>query len=316
MSAEERWNEWGEHYQDLEPAEIQALIVATGEWLERLVRDREAVDAAMRALWIKLYPASEEPNDNDNWRSFWEDFSESLELPMSEVFTNLNAYAYFGLLPVDKKTPREQRQTSIGELLSEIREFMSSVPPGWATLDDAEHTLLAAEARYRLDTGQDVAPDQLAALVRMQLRSFKNLLMPGSGSGLRPNETDGLIPNAVARRWIEVRDDFKPSIWREQEGSDPIAREPADQIDDEVLFVPVDGQGNPFHPVICRRAGAYTIGAKGEEERVTDYRAALGRLARMPKARWRRPNAVGNWGIVSAPNNRWQRVTARELGLL
>ena len=66
----------------------------------------------------------------------------------------------------------------------------------------------------------------------------------------------------------------------------------------DLVFVPVARDGSWFGPE-CRVAGRFTVGAKGEEEKYTDYFAALDALVRMPTPRWRRRNANGTPGIVS-----------------
>lgn len=73
--------------------------------------------------------------------------------------------------------------------------------------------------------------------------------------------------------------------------------EPADAIDD-LVFVPVARDGTWFGPD-CRASGRFTIGAKGAEEKYSDYFAALEALVRMHPPRWRRPNANGIPGIVT-----------------
>jgi len=60
-----------------------------------------------------------------------------------------------------------------------------------------------------------------------------------------------------------------------------------------------------FTPDLLRN-GVYRIGAKGAEEDVADFYAALTRLNAMPVPRWRRPNEKGLWGIVSGVA--WQRI--------
>lgn len=66
-----------------------------------------------------------------------------------------------------------------------------------------------------------------------------------------------------------------------------------------MLRVPVARDGSVFAPAL-RRSKGYWIGAKGSESLVPDFLDALATLTQMPLARWRRPNAKGNWGIVSA----------------
>lgn len=63
--------------------------------------------------------------------------------------------------------------------------------------------------------------------------------------------------------------------------------------------IPVARDGTRFCPILCDRNGCYTVGDKGDEQRFTNYQAALDFLRAMPKAKWRRPNAAGNWGIVT-----------------
>lgn len=70
-------------------------------------------------------------------------------------------------------------------------------------------------------------------------------------------------------------------------------------------LVPVARDGTWFSPAL-RRAGGYTIGAKGEEQVVADYHQALAQLREMTVPRWRRPNPKGNWGIVAGVS--WESV--------
>jgi hypothetical protein len=81
----------------------------------------------------------------------------------------------------------------------------------------------------------------------------------------------------------------------------------------EVLFVPVARDGSWFDPASCRNARGYTIGPKGAEQAVDDYKEAVARLSRMSTPYWRRPNERGHWGIVSGVS--WQRKILSEIGL-
>jgi len=73
----------------------------------------------------------------------------------------------------------------------------------------------------------------------------------------------------------------------------------------EGIWLPVARDGTIFNPDSCNAAGRYTVGSKGDEHRFDDFSQALRYLRDMPTARWRRPNAAGNWGIVSAVE--WKR---------
>ncbi|MYZ48346.1 hypothetical protein E4O86_11570 [Rhizobiales bacterium L72] len=77
--------------------------------------------------------------------------------------------------------------------------------------------------------------------------------------------------------------------------------------------MPVARDGSAFHPGL-RRAGRFTIGEKGTELQVEDFDQALAQLQLMPTPYWRRPNNVGNWGIVSGV--RWARLDVSDLETL
>lgn len=58
--------------------------------------------------------------------------------------------------------------------------------------------------------------------------------------------------------------------------------------------------GVPFDEVTCRQAGGYRVGPKGKEHKFHVFQDALAALNLMEGGpRWRRPNANGNWGIVT-----------------
>jgi hypothetical protein len=63
--------------------------------------------------------------------------------------------------------------------------------------------------------------------------------------------------------------------------------------------VPVSKDGSRFDATTCRRAGGYWVGPKGHEQKYSSFDDALAALAGMTTPRWRRPNAVGNWGLVA-----------------
>lgn len=66
-----------------------------------------------------------------------------------------------------------------------------------------------------------------------------------------------------------------------------------------LINTPVAADGTFFGPHL-RRNGAFQVGDKGDERRITDYGEALAYLKSRRTARWRRPNRKGNWGIVTA----------------
>lgn len=74
------------------------------------------------------------------------------------------------------------------------------------------------------------------------------------------------------------------------------------------IRVPVAGDGSTFGPDLARN-GRYTVGAKGAEVQYNDFDEALTALRAMDKPRWRRPNAAGNWGIVSGRD--WMQIETK-----
>ena len=92
------------------------------------------------------------------------------------------------------------------------------------------------------------------------------------------------------------------------EGSDNIAASGCGDVTSP--SAPVAKDGSRFDESCCR-GGKYTVGEKGDEKPFISYSKALDYLRRMPVAKWRRPNAAGNWGIVSAAY--WEGEELQEL---
>ena len=63
-------------------------------------------------------------------------------------------------------------------------------------------------------------------------------------------------------------------------------------------MVPVAKDGTKFTRCLARN-GMYTVGPKGNEQRFRSYEQALDYLRKSSVAHWRRPNEIGNWGIVT-----------------
>lgn len=67
----------------------------------------------------------------------------------------------------------------------------------------------------------------------------------------------------------------------------------------EKILVPQASDGSCFGPHL-KKAGKFTVGEKEDEVQFENFDEALAYLRRMGTAKWRRPNANGNAGIVSA----------------
>lgn len=205
-------------------------------------------------------------------------------------------------------------------LRTELRlgnEFHEWIPTNWLPPSESGgkgrigEVLHAAQARFALDAGDDLTLDQIVVLSGMTRRSVQNALSAKDESGLRANP-DGSVANAEAVRWLEGRRHFtRTEPYRGESDAakaEPAALKPPEPL--EYVFVPEADDGSQFRPSMFRQKG-YQIGAKGEEVYLTDYFAALDALQSMRTARWRRPNTVGNWGIVTAIH--WVRIPKDEL---
>ena len=329
---EERLDEANAAFNANPPNAVTQLVIATGDWLIQVTGEDEAVGEAMLTLLRELrahsYPVGEDnPEqgwDPSEWKKRWEDEGWEIGHECARGFSieQLMAFGRFGILiGSEQPSGREARIEAARTMIETMRAFYDAIPRAWFAATDhmteelgyLEGFVLAAEGRLRLDTDQGVAADHIAALTELSIRSVRNLLLPSSSSGLKPDE-DGLVPAKAARAWLADRDDYRQSIWLQHpDGSDDVPREEPDRLDSEVLFIPIASDGTVFAPKTCLRAGSYTIGAKGEEQRVEDYRKALAELSRMTRPAWRRPNPNGNWGIVR--QHSWERRTAAELGL-
>lgn len=308
---EEQWT------YDQEGDELIGLVRATGEWLERLTLKPNAVNAAMGALRKEL----ENPgvSAHPDWRQEWEGFFDC-DLKSTELFIELNGYAFLGVWPHPELFVERGDGQSDLDLIAGVvglaRSFVDSIPAGWGSPQDLINTVVAAEARLAIDAGEDVTTVQLAALSRLSLKSIKNLVAPGNSAETIKLSAEGKISSSDAKRWLEGRDKFQPSIWRLRETEDQeTTNEPLKEVmePEDVLFVPAARDGSIFDPILCRRADGYTIGLKGEEEKEPDYLTALQKLTLMSSPHWRRPNTLGNWGTVIGDS--WVRKTRSELGL-
>lgn len=310
-----RGNEFAEAYEGGEDTAIIGLVEKTGEWLETLLMDEAAVNAAMIALYEGIFGHADPHNTSPNWRDRWEvAYVNSAETRGAQFMTELNVFAFWGMRPamsVFGLEPQADIEREVEAFVQRARNLVNAIPSEWGDFSELPTTVLAAEARIRMDTGKDVTPEQLAAIAGISLKSVKNMLTPkAGGTDLRLN-ANGEIPGADALRWLEARDDFKSSLWRTGSAVS-VAHSPAEADDvGEVVFVPVAKDGSWFDPAQCRNSRGYTIGPKGAEEPVEDYRLALERLARMRTPYWRRPNRTGNWGIVAGVS--WQRRVVRDL---
>jgi hypothetical protein len=318
-----RNQEFSEGYEESEGDDIISLVIATGEWLEKLLLDREMVENTMNALLLAFHGGANIEDDRyegDDWRERWQNmlYSNNSDFQSTQLMTALNAYGFWGLYPdcayFGFKTPEGGAKIDdIGRVVALGRTLLDAIPSGWGTDSYLSNTIQAAEARYGIDAERDITPAQLASLARLSLKSIKNLSTPANPAAMWKLTPEGKVPWKVAKTWLETREGFKTSVWHLVDSNDlHDQREISEDLED-VVFVPMAKDGSIFDPVKCKTSGGYTIGKKGAEEQVEDYLTALRRLSKMPTPYWRRPNAVGNRNLVSGVS--WQRKTLEELGI-
>ncbi len=313
-----RSDEFGKAYEDFEGDDIVRLVVRTGEFLETVLMEKAPVAAAMTSLHDAIFGQPLDRQEGLDWRQTWENVSctDHTEMRTVQFLVGLNAYAFYGLRPsigmLDAGEAAEDLGKAVEACVLRGRALLDAVPPGWDKGPEMTRTILAAEGRLRLDQGHGVSPEQLAALGRLSVKSVRNMLTPQAGGADMSLDAGGHIPADQALRWLTRRPDFRSSIWMSDDADSTRTR--LDEPNDlgEVVFVPVAKDGSWFDPVSCRNGRGYTVGPKGNEEKFDDYAAALKRLTQMPTPQWRRPNAIGNWGIVAGKI--WDRRSVAILG--
>ncbi len=70
---------------------------------------------------------------------------------------------------------------------------------------------------------------------------------------------------------------------------------------ESAIMVPFAADGTCFNPTLFRpESKNFSVGSKGAVFHYKDFSVALDYLRASKKAYWQRPNANGNWGIVTA----------------
>ena len=159
--------------------------------------------------------------------------------------------------------------------------------------DAGEDARAAAEVVLLAERGTRIAPEDGDVLDNADVRPISiSRSSPGTvvRRGVRPAAAPGLPPSMRLGAPVQP----KPSAGTE--------------VTRSVIRVPVAADGSAFGPELARK-GRYTVGSKGAEEQYDTFDEALAALHRMDTPRWRRPNAAGNWGIVSGCT--WNHIEKR-----
>lgn len=323
---EQRRAEFQEDYDHAEAFEVRRVIEDIFDMIE-IVFDSETAGELMLSAYRKYIGEPELENTHysdrhhhmavyDLWREL--DLDDLFKVPLVRFMESLNGYAFFGL-PVHQYELHENLFEAIhGAWLVAIEEVMRI--PNIDELPATKATIGAAETRHFFVDGlgqtetTSVHIEGLAELAGVSVKTLRNMLAPSGGEGIHVGK-DGRIPAAEARQWLEGRRNFRPSVWQLVEASDSDGADaeiPDPAMDEEIFFVPASKDGSVFSPD-AERDGAYTVGAKGQEERIENYREALARLQVLDRPSWRRPTESGRWGLVTATH--WLRKTASELDL-
>ena len=289
-------------------ATLAQIVRSMGDYLATIVGD-EVADAAMAKVIVPL--AGEEPSRAD-WRGALDENESGCfsEWHLGQRLHNLAAYAYFGIALAPDEDPAEVERW-LDSIVSEARRFREMSPLelwlGRNRAPQLERLIMLAEARWALDHGDPVDPVALAQFGGISEGRMRNM-MGGANRAFTPDETKK-IPAHEAVAWLVARESFWNSIWREQRL--PRYAQSRSGLTDPV-FVPVARDGSVFHPGLLR-GGSYTIGEKGDERHLADWREALVELQRLPVPAWRRPNEAGTWGLVTGI--RWERLDRDDLDL-
>lgn len=240
----------------------------------------------------------------NTWREAWQNCPphHSPSWPAMRLIDHAGLYGFYGVTPAD--VPVEDRADWLATLAGELERFLVVVKPDQLSILSRLANL--ALSRHAIDTCEgDVDLQSLALFGGVTEGRIRNILSSGDG-GLE--KIGQRVTAASAAAWLKGRKEFFASIWRQPDEEAP--RAPSPDFSNEVVFVPVAADGSIFHAGL-QRNGKFTIGAKGEEVQHATFDAALAALQQMATPRWRRPNEVGNWGIVSG--REWKRIERRQL---
>lgn len=287
---------------------LAALVHKTGDYLARIVGN-ESANAAMASLLMPL---------GDVKAATWRQDLDSHEFdcfstwPLGTLLHDLAAYAYYGIvLDATEEEVEATVEQRLDRMVTDATTFLAHSPLDlWSLGGDAtllKRLIMLAQCRWALDHGDPVEPAALAFFGDVTEARIRNMM---SGKDSYFTNREGKIPAKQALKWVADRESFFDSIWRRH-------RVPSDPSSDdtiyEPLFVPVARDGSVFHPGL-RRGDGFTIGPKGTERKIPDFREALAELHRMPIPFWRRPNEKGAWGIVRGTH--WERHDAEALAAM
>lgn len=274
----------------------------------------------------------EEKSDNEIHKMMFQEIADGLETmcltaahlfegemkgrspkPMEDIFLRLYAYGVRAVVPQDasENDPYDAVQFLINSRVN--GELGSGNVPGVC-----EIVFNMAFTRAKIDSVEDLDPfnmkmihqwvefpsfthltvEELALIAKMHEQSVRNELHKGAPDvEVESVEEYGsriAVTVGSAAKWLKSKEKFRPT------------RKPS--MNKDQVQTPVASDGTYFGPD-CRMGKGYKVGKKGEERYFENIRNALLELQSMPIPRWRRPNASGNFGIVSGHG--WKAMDVR-----
>lgn len=203
----------------------------------------------------------------------------------------------------------EQAEGDPDDIPGAFEAGAGDVPIGFFHRGILADLVARARARLKVDEGERLTMADIALLLDVKEPTVvtnahrKNFASIEDGNRRYAEPADALL-------WM-IKQGYLPTRRSSGDAPAKTASPPtAATAGDDLLFVPVAQDGTWFSPE-CRSGGRYTIGAKGEEVKFTDYFEALEALVKMPTPRWRRPNSDGKLGIVTWA--RFDRIHRAEL---
>ena len=242
------------------------------------------------------------------WEEAFENYLPSISISWdgAKLIDHAGIYGLYGVTP--EAVPFESRSAWIDDLAVQLSAFRAMVQPDpQQPISRIINLALSRHAIDRVEGEVDVV--SLATFGGVSEGRVRNMLSSGDGGLSKAGDKANPSVTAIsAAAWLKGRKEFFASIWQQPDEAAPEA--PSSDFSEDIVFVPVAADGSHFHPGL-KRDGRYRIGAKGAETPHESFDDALAELHRMAVPRWRRPNEVGNWGIVSG--REWKRIERRHL---
>lgn len=249
-----------------------------------------------------------------DWRGVLNDMGRFCDtVDCTQLWRDAAQYGGQGITPhAWQHETQSDRENAIRQLLAEADKAL--IYGAFIVGDDFNFVWNAVKARGAIDfkIGR-LSLDDLCLLSGLSLQIVRNAVSVGA---LAVDDDQTVAPDD-AQAWLQRRRGFISSRWLDPDDDQfPQGKQAEEGTEKE--FVPQTASGERFLPEQVMRMArernrlSITVGAKGEEEKFNDFYAALQRLKELPLARWRRPNASGNWGLVSA-RGPWVAVEKAEI---